>query len=70
MIKTRLDIRSTKQLFSIKKPGSKVLDLVKIRLSVSSNILNRPIREKEGQNKGNKPDGPKAVILDEEGGKK
>lgn len=38
-------------------------------LDIPSNILNRPIREKEGQNKGNKPDGPKAVILDEEGGK-
>ena len=69
MITTQLAIRSIKQMFSIKKPGSKVPDFVKIHLSVSPNILNRPIREKKGQNKGDKPDGPKAIILDEEGGK-
>ena len=69
MIKTRLDIRSTKQMFSIKKPGRKVPNFVKIHLSVSPNILNRPICQKDGQNKGNKPNCPKSIILDEEGRK-
>ena len=36
-------------------------------LDIPSNILNGTISKKNGQNKGNKPDGPKSVILDEEG---